>query len=103
MGSKSVNTCGSPGLFPGMGGYEYAFQFSLSVLMKKYWVGNRRKRYYDEFWGNSIWGRGGYETPVRLSMCDGPIEIEKWDAIMAGGDELWESTNPLQGLTFDGT
>ena len=22
--------------------------------------------------------------------------------LMAGGDELWESTNPLQGSTFDG-
>ena len=36
-------------------------------------------------------------------MCDSSIEIEKQDAIMAGGDELWESTNPFQGSTFDGT
>ena len=36
-------------------------------------------------------------------MCDSSIEIEKQDAIMAGGDELWESANPFQGSTFDGT
>ena len=71
--------------------------------MKKYWVGNRKKRYYGELWGNTDWGGGDYENPVRLSMCDSSIEIEKQDAIMAGGDELWESANPFQGSTFDGT
>ena len=48
--------------------------------MKKYWVGNRKKRYYGELWGNTIWGGGDYENPVRLSMCDSSIKIEKQDA-----------------------
>ena len=30
-------------------------------------------------------------------------ECTKWDAVMAGGDELTENSNPLIGLEFDGT
>ena len=34
---------GDLGLFPGRGGYVFALQFFLRVLMKKQWVDNRRK------------------------------------------------------------
>ena len=30
-------------------------------------------------------------------------ECTKWDVVVAGGDKLSENSNPLQGLTFDGT
>ena len=30
-------------------------------------------------------------------------ECTRWDAVLADGDELCENSNPLQGLTFDGT
>ena len=35
--------------------------------MKKKWVGNRRKRFYSEMWGNAVWEGGACENPVRLS------------------------------------
>ena len=47
----------SPGSFPVKGGYEFASQFFVRVLMlmKKQWVGNRRKiRFYGEMWGNVV-------------------------------------------------
>ena len=46
--------------------------------MEKYWVGNRRNRFYGEMWGNIIWGGGACENPVRLSMYDSPMETAKY-------------------------
>ena len=28
-------------------------------------------------WGDGLWGGGACENPVRLSMCDGPMETVK--------------------------
>ena len=36
--------------------------------MKKYLVGNKRKRFYGEMWGSILGGGGACENPVRLSM-----------------------------------
>ena len=52
----------SPGSFPVKGGYEFASQFFVRVLMlmKKQWVGNRRKiRLYGEMWGKRCGGLKG--------------------------------------------
>ena len=40
-------------------------------------VSNRRKRFFGEMWGNTVWGRGDEGTcqnPVRLSIYDGAME-----------------------------
>ena len=99
-------------------------------------MGNRRKRFYGETWGNTVRGGGTCENPVRLSMYGGHMEtveymwvniwrtldfvtkLQKYtsfayscstsectkrDAVMAGGNEVCENLNPLDGLTFYGT
>ena len=30
------------------------FSIFVKVLMKKQWIGNRRKRFYGEMWGNAV-------------------------------------------------
>ena len=54
------------------------FSICFSVLMKKQWVGNRRKSFYGEMWGNAIWGGRACENLVRLSIQDGPILANIW-------------------------
>ena len=46
--------------------------------MKKYWVRNRRKRFYGEMWGNAVRGGRTCKSPVRLSMQDGPMETVEY-------------------------
>ena len=41
--------------------------------MKKKWVGNRKKRFYSEMWGNAVWGGGSGENSVGLPLYDGPM------------------------------
>ena len=56
MDSKPDFRCSDLGSFQGRGGYVLAPQLLnfLMVLMKKQWVGNRRKRFYGEMWGNAV-------------------------------------------------
>ena len=42
--------------------------------MKKQWVGNRRKMFHGEIWGNTVRGGKACENAVILSMYDGPME-----------------------------
>ena len=53
----------------------------LRVLMKKYWLGNRRERFYGEMWGNAVLGGVACENPLRLSMYDGPMETAKYKCV----------------------
>ena len=46
--------------------------------MKKYWVRNRRKRFYGEMWENAVRGGGTCKNPVRLSTQDGPMETVEY-------------------------
>ena len=47
MDSKTDFRYGDQGSFPGKESLEFALQL-LRALMKKQWVGNRRKRFYSE-------------------------------------------------------
>ena len=57
MESKSEHRCGSLESFLGWEGYE-CFSVFLRILMKKYWVGNRRKRFCGEMWETLFEGEG---------------------------------------------
>ena len=50
---------------------------------------------------NWIWSQN-YRNTLLWHECS-TSECTKWDAVMAGGDELGKNSNPLLGLAFDAT
>ena len=54
MNSKPQFKSGGPGSFSKGGGIQIFFSIVLRVLIKKKWVGNRRKRLYNEMYGNAV-------------------------------------------------
>ena len=58
MVSESEFRYGDLRSFFGRGGYKFTFQFFFRIIMKKQWVGNRRKRFYGEMLENVVRGGG---------------------------------------------
>ena len=62
--------------------------------------------YVEYMWVNTWWMHSVHARNCRNTRlwheCS-TSECTKWDAAMAGGDELTENSNPLIGLEFDGT
>ena len=81
--------------FPRRGGYEFAFQCFLGSNEEK-WVAKRRKRFYCEVWGNTVWEGGACENPVALSVGENLVHATFDCWILS---QNWRNT--LTWHTFD--
>ena len=45
-------------------GMDMEFSMVYRVLTKKNWVGNKRKKFQSEMWGNAVLGREARENPA---------------------------------------
>ena len=59
-------------------GMDMEFSMVHRVLTKKNWVGNKRKKFQSEMWGNAVLGREARENPAWLPMYIVPVETVEY-------------------------